>query len=673
MENLFKHCIVSFLIFLFPSLAFAQNPTPDVIDFVDASVVNQTLCVSSGYGQPVDLYQDGVADTYVVFSNLEGQMVFTPEGNGSAKELFFSFIDNNCGGSAPYFGKGRVLIRFVDMLAPGFVGNDPATWTYTKVPALDLATGHDFCADANDTNPYLQVRAYRNTGGGELIASSDGFSHSFSDPIGIGELFITSDFCENTLNDLILYDAEPGQGNNDPRPAVSILMDTSGSMNWSHEGNTNVPVEQRRITLAKNAVEPFLLLMNDHYDGVADFGVAAFPNQASGGCTANVERPMALVSNSAINDTINNVLPGLQVGGNTPLLAGIAEAAAMFSDQTERAIVLLSDGYHNCPGSASPGDTDVVNLISALNQDGVVLSAIGFGRPSDVDHPLLEAFSQQTSGEFYDVTEAGFDPFNWDPAVALQETYKNIAVDALGLESIVDPIDSIRPNEKRSHAISLSAYENKVTFFTSWACERAQVKVSLRDSHGKLVTSKTKGVRLHANKNYWLMTLDSQALANRVTSTPWLLQVESGDLCGSEKMSYQYSVLGQSDLKMQAIAHAEVFRPGVPVTLLAKLSSRDGAIKGQKVMVEVVGKREKDIQTWWLRDDGRKGDALANDGVYTFILEEGHKETGTYTYNFMVQGQDHRKQVFERYVRLKQSYGEWKKAEEPKLKIRSAK
>lgn len=655
--------------------------TPDIFDLFDPQFNGVNVCPPQGnqpgqvVGTAVDVDANGTADTQVVFFPLMGENTIISDSAGSGLRYFFSFLDSNCGGNPPWPDKGRIKIRFVDMLAPGFVANNSASWTYKNIKALELSSSHDWCYDfENDVAPYQQISAYRNINQNNLIASSNGNFHQFSDPVGIAELFVTTDFCENILNDFILYENETDIIEQDPEPEVSILMDTSGSMNWGHDGTFNVPVEERRITLAKNAVEPFLLMMNDHYAGTANFGVAAFPDLNNNvACDGTVVRAMETLSTSAVNDTINTTLPGLQVGGNTPLLGGVAQATAMFTTGGQRSIVLLSDGYHNCPGTVSPSDPEVVNTVDGLNLQNISLHAIGFGRPTDIDHPLLETLGSTNGGSFYDVTQAGFDPVNWDAGVALQDTYKSIAVDSLGLDSIVDPLSSIAANSAKNHNIQISPYDSKVTFYVSWACARSPLSVSLYDSFGKQVSARSKGISFHSAKNYWMMTVDSNQLASRVNRNPWRLALKSGSLCSGENMVYQYSVLGQSQLKFQGIAWSESYEPGSPVLLSAKLelNGKTNKMNG-KALVEVLqplpadgeGEQGKPI-VLVLKDEGKDGDLQAGDGVYSVLFKDTTTR-GTYTFNFQATGSVGKGGSFERYERVKKSMQPSLKREENK-------
>ncbi len=651
-----RYAAASAGLLLLASLAQTRVALADTGDIVQDIQPGLVACQDFSIGQFVDVDGDFVFETLVVMITAEGEAEVFPDA-GSGQTYFFGPLENDCnvGGQEV----GRVVIRFVDAAHPSFVPNDPGTWVYTNLPATSLRVFNNFAPCNPD--PYIQVRAYRVIQQNQEIAGTtdaSGFVYQYSDAVGVQEITIRTDYCENTLSEFVLYETQQNFSGEAPDPEVVVLMDTSGSMRRDHNGTPNVPVDQQRITLARNAVEPFLVMLRDHYAGLATFGVAAFPdNQAFNYCSGYEARGLDVVSTLSIDDAIDNTLPGLPVQGSTPLLGGIDTALDMFATAGDKAIVLLSDGYHNCPGPVANTDPAVTDLIAALDADGVSLHAVGFGLPADIDDSLLGTLSAQTSGQFYPVTGVGFDPATFNPAVVLQETYKNIAVDTLGLESIVDPIATIGPGARATHEIKLNPLDTKVTFFLSWETPRAkQLQFSLYDSFGARVPSFGRGIRYSSGDNWQLLTLDESYLRGRIGKAPWRMIVSADKFGGRETETYQYSVVGRSDLEFTPIVHSDTFAPGALLTLLAQLSA-DGkpvpALTGVAVEIlapPVEGRGERTATRLTLRDDGRGGDARARDGIYTAAYPTS-KQEGSYTFNFTADGTVNNAS-FERYVRI---------------------
>lgn len=196
-----------------PAAAFADSG--DVFDGFLTSVLGQVEC--AGYAGVVWVDVDGINngatygiyETQVVVQTITGEAWVEYEwGTPPTKWYFFSFIDVHCGGSPPYTGRGRLKIHFIDMLAPGFVWNNSSTWTYKRIPSLTIYATHDYCTNGS-ANPYQLVQAYRNLNQTDPIAGTSNPSGSwtrydFSDATGIKELYVSTDYCENTLDDLFL-------------------------------------------------------------------------------------------------------------------------------------------------------------------------------------------------------------------------------------------------------------------------------------------------------------------------------------------------------------------------------------------------------------------------------------------------------------------------------------
>lgn len=188
----------------------------DIIDFFDNALVDVSVCESSIAGVQVDTDEDGTSDTQVVFETLTGEAAVIREAPGSAqKQYYWSQYVSGC--NPPDADRGRLQIRFVDMLAGGFVADQPATWTYTRVPRLSIRAWHDWTSSSG--SPYQLVQAYRDLNQTNGIAGaftsddpcepviSCGGTYEFDDVTGIRELYVTSDYAENALDEFYIKSA----------------------------------------------------------------------------------------------------------------------------------------------------------------------------------------------------------------------------------------------------------------------------------------------------------------------------------------------------------------------------------------------------------------------------------------------------------------------------------
>ncbi|MDR4497542.1 MAG: VWA domain-containing protein [Candidatus Scalindua sp.] len=489
-----------------------------------------------------------------------------------------------------------------------------------------------------------------------------------------------------------------------PPPGIVLLFDTSGSMSWKHDGTVGVPTNEQRLTLAKNAAYPFMEMLRDHNEGKMNFGIATFPTHPwdfMAGCKAQEITPMTLVSDTSTNTAITNTISGLVAEGNTPLLAGISSGIGMFGHESKRAIVLLSDGYHNCPSRVDIGNTEVTNIINQLKTESIRVFTIGFGRPADIDYPLLEALASETGGRFEPVTTAAnFDPTSWNPATALDEAYKSILKDALGLQTAVDPLGAIKGGEKVTRKVMINKNDKKVSFFLSWVTPRKGrlgFRVKSADGQAVATTSSTPGISFHEGETYKIITVDKSflKLPGKVGSSPWIIEINAGDNVNNEK--YQYSVIMDSVLEMNTTFDKKSYGTGDVITISATITEAGRPVSGLKDISVKVTRPEEGTGNWFalnkvnvddlkkipekggdeslsplirkgillteirkiafpaqlspvtiqLYDDGKHGDNNASDGIYANQFPDTKKE-GTYSFYFQATGTTMMGNAFER-------------------------
>lgn len=723
-----QNLLFMFLILIGISISsMAQADTGDILDDTLAVNTGVWICGNNAVVTWADIDEDGEYDTQVVFTTQVGAGGDVGEAqithdDPDGKWYFFSFENGHCGGAVPGVGRGRFTIHFVDILAPGFIWDDATSWTYKTVPALSLRTSYDGCFAYSDPRydgdylPYQRVHAYAERNQVGPISPFDevnigGWRHyQFTHVDGIKELYINTDFCENILDDLQLYNSQISSHIEGGRAGLVLLVDTSGSMDWSHQGIIGVPDSEKRLTLAKDAAIPIVELMNDHTEGDVDFAIARFPLQplVSGTCNAQIITAMTGVDDGSAAIAVDTTLPSLTADGTTPMLTGISTALASFGEQDRRAVVLLSDGYHNCPNRADVADAEVTAVIAdALSAEAKIFS-IGFGRPGDVDHLLLDALATGTGGEFYDVTSAGFDADTWTPQTALQEAYVAILAGALSMDLGADPRGIIDASKQISREIAVSKQDKTISFYLSWASRQPErLDLQVYSSDGDLVPEDALGVSVHQGETYKIVSVKSGFLqqSGKVSDNPWRIDIQASNFVKDVYEYYQYSVLISSELKMRAgVSEAQLYA-GKPITVSATLTENGQALTGLNE-VEVMVTWPKDSVANWLvanhvsaeelaqipaelgseslsnvsrkfrylrdvrklvlpsrtssttlklYDDGSHGDATADDGIYTNQLSDTEK-SGTYSFLVRAQGETASGQ-FERELRLDKYVG----------------
>lgn len=698
--------------------------TGDVIDdFLYG--INEAVCANGYRGVRADLDGDGTYDTMAVFLTITGEGIVQERLPLPAYWYRFSY-KKLFGCFGPNADRGRVVIRFVDILAAGYDYNDPTTWVYKSIPAVTLKTNHGESNNGTEPNPRLIVEAYRELNQTDAIPGVHVITFEppddvwiraqFSDTPGIKELYITSDYDENFIDELILYNT-PQDFTYGARGAyVVLLLDTSLSMSWSPEGQMGVPYENRRWTYAKEAAGAFLLLLENYFDystlePTLEFGIATFPahpiSQYSG-CQGQMVHGLGPALMPNIFQAITQTLPFLPLENSTPLLAGVGTAMSILTLGTKKAIVLLTDGYHNCPSFVNPGDPEVTDLINRLNSQSIKVYTIGFGRPTDPDYLLLEALAQQTSGEFHPVTTP-IDPSTWHAATALQNTYKNILVDALRLENVEDPYEIVSAGQKLKRKISICEHDQKVSFYLGWVKpQRERLRMRIRSSDGQPVPITGPEVMHHRGDAHEILTVKKELLkrAGKVGPNPWEIEIDGSSLDKGTSEKCQYCVISDSLLKMKTFIEVPSLETGKKITLKAQLFEADKPAKGMKDIYVKISRPQLGIGNWFstnkmptvtlkklleensqeklppraqkanylikvkkvefpcpidsgkirLYDDGTHGDVKANDGIYTVTFTKTKIE-GSYTFHFVATGrtqggnQFKRERVMKKYLR----------------------
>jgi hypothetical protein len=696
---------LSVLVVCLGCIAPGYSATGDVIDDFQYSF---TACSGEGNRVWADVDSDGTYDTQVVFLTLTGIAYLQPEFN-SGKWYFFSYQSNSPSSwcQAATEDRGRQVIHFVDILAPGFVWDNPSTWTYKSIPAVSIKAHHDDCVRPGATVTYYQsVQAYRQRQQngpvqGTQSTVGDWEKFDFRDPAGIMELYITTDYCENNLDDLIL--------GAEYRPGVVQLFDLSGSMSWSYQGQAGVQPEEQKLRFAKNAAEAFLDLLYDHYPDQVHLGLSAFPRHPWSllrGCQGQVIKPVAKLDQAHYNEIKNSVIPGLQAEGNTPLLAGGDTARTMFTNETPRIMLLLSDGYHNCPSLVDVDDPEVLNLIQDINNQNIRVYTVGFAQPNDIEFPLLAALADQTGGFFLNVTGSlGFDPGTWHPATALASDYKTILVDGLGFQPISDPLGVVAAGQTAKHTVGISEFDRKLSVYLSWAKPEAKLLgLTIKTSDGQPLPAGTHpGIKVHQTPGYTIVTIGKPFLQQpgKIGPTAWSIDVDGKNLGKGQSEPYQLSVLGSSDLKMAVSFDQPSYATGDDLVLRVQLSQKGQLVTGLKNIGVQVTKPEDGIGNWFaahsvtpaqlqnvsakvgserlslaqrkarvlkeqlntpfpgrtapaslgLFDDGTHGDQEADDGIYTGRLTNLAKE-GTYAFAIQASGTTPQGLPFTRQVQL---------------------
>lgn len=490
----------------------------------------------------------------------------------------------------------------------------------------------------------------------------------------------------------------PLPGNQTADAGAVLLFDTSGSMSWAHDGTLDVDVNRQRLTLAKRAAKPFLHILNYFMPCKANFGISVFPRKPKAGCNGQVIQKMTPITKTTKENAIETIR-GLEAGGNTPLLAGLETAASMFGNESNKTIILLSDGYHNCPYRVNSNDPDIGILT------GIKVYTIGFGQAVHVDHTTLNIIAENNGGEFFDVTDLGYDPANtadWDPGNALNSTYKEILVSALGLQEAADPMGVIKKGDTITNDVKINKRDKKICFYLSWKTPQDnRLGLKIKSSDNKEILPDQAGVHLLREMTYKIFTIDKPFLniPGKVGSKPWVIEIVPGESFPGGKENYQYGIIMDSDLELKTSFDKAAYKTGDTMTITAKITDAGQPVTGltniklkitrpgdgignwyaankisdeqlasipAKIGEETVPRIQRKAvfllsnpknkvvlpaptgpKTFNMNDDGKNGDAKSGDGIYTTRYDDTIKE-GTYSFYIQATSNNNSPSLFDR-------------------------
>lgn len=173
------------------------------------------------------------------------------------------------------------------------------------------------------------------------------------------------------------------------KPELNIIIDSSGSMGQKIEG------AKTKIDIAKETVSTLVdSLPNDSYVGLRAYGSQYAESVKN--CTDTRQLvPISVLNKTEIKNQVNKLNPN----GWTLMAYSLQKAYEDFlSPESERVIVLISDGEETCGGN-------LCTVAKDLEAKGVKLTVntIGFS-VNQTAKSQLTCVAEATGGKYYDVT-----------------------------------------------------------------------------------------------------------------------------------------------------------------------------------------------------------------------------------------------------------------------------
>jgi hypothetical protein len=256
--------------------------------------------------------------------------------------------------------------------------------------------------------------------------------------------------------------------------AVMLVIDRSGSMSESAGGG------KIKIDEARAAAELFVSMVRTNGNRL---GLVSFSNDA----TNPVDFGLANITNGTKNQ-LNNKLGAIAPGGRTSIGDGLVAARDQLAGAAAlpRSILVLTDGMENEPQS----------IASVSGIGGIAITAIGFGKESNLDGAKLSNLAQ-TYGGLYKRAGDGLDLKKFF-ALAFGEIFEAGA--------LIDPRMHLPANAGKGPDIPFNICgEEAVTIVIGWDNESAPLFVEVETPNGQILDLGAGGIERQTG-NTWHFT-----------------------------------------------------------------------------------------------------------------------------------------------------------------------
>ncbi|KPK04550.1 MAG: hypothetical protein AMJ56_17240 [Anaerolineae bacterium SG8_19] len=488
-----------------------------------------------------------------------------------------------------------------------------------------------------------------------------------NDPDNDADTF--NDGCEDKNGNGIY---EPGSGETDNFAVdVNLVCDEKpihAIMVFDRSGSMAIPSADPKYDRAADAAALFLdaWLANDP-PAQTKVGLVYYDHNAYFDANDGTNTTLELLSVTKRDKIVASFAGNAPNYGSTSIGGGILKAmdAQGFNvnvlpvDDQHRVMVVLTDGKENT--GTRMDDPAVTQALVDNKVDGYVL---GIGDENQIDEYKLSALA---------------DILNHPPAslamdldaFQLEKFFLQVLAETQGMEFNLDPVEQITIGQTKMHEVPVNPGAERVTFVVVWNETNGKIDFTLKDPDGQAVTADV----TKAHNRY---QVSSKTLAK---PGQWTLTLTASSTATPAPSVIHYSVMAM-EKNTSVSGYFEVqgvhFLTGDNIRLTATLSRKNRALLGAKVVVkakwptiglgtftsiarleipsqlmtiekdvkvspvekkyQVMAQKKLKIPTMSesiiLNDEGKMGDEIPGDGIYTSIFKQTRND-GIYTFRFL--------------------------------------
>jgi len=397
--------------------------------------------------------------------------------------------------------------------------------------------------------------------------------------------------------------------------AYEIVLDHSGSM-----------ADDSKMENAKTAAQ---LLVDLAPVNRAKIGVIMFDDRVE------VVQRLTEIDSQSTKEAIKTAIGAIQPANRTAIgdaaRRALEDMLSAAGSDVNRVVFLLTDGLNNS-GSAP------LSVIPDYQAARVPLFTFGYG--SDADVNLLQRMAQETGGKFY-FALTGLT----DLTQAFQEAYQS----ATPSEGLTTGSVLVRASRTLSVPIVVDSTLRSLSVAVTYQGAPSAVRLALADPTGNLNSIGT--CRASGGQTLCYVNVDTPAPGI------WMLTADAAD----SDMLITYRVSGYAEDTVTYSASITSLTGNVvqypePIVLLAVLA-KELPISGA-VVTATIQRPDGSADVFPLLDNGMAPDAIADDGLYSAILD--YSKDGVY--NIAVQFDNSARRAHLTYAGLQPSPGPGGKA-----------